>query len=78
MIEFRTNPATGKINRPPYVDNLPAIEHYYYSTQTYVLPVYDFDGDVVRCRWASDASEGGGIWNSRRGTLDRVCICSVL
>ena len=72
IMEFRTNPATGRINRPPHVENLPVIEHNYYTTQTYILPVYDFDGDEVRCRWASNSNEGGGIWNSRKGTLDGV------
>ena len=42
------------------------------ETKTIQLPVYDIDGDYISCRWASDFAEGGGIYNSRIGTLNKV------
>eukprot|EP00112_Aurelia_sp_Birch-Aquarium-sp1_P026665 Seg961.1 transcript_id=Seg961.1/GoldUCD/mRNA.D3Y31 product="Pancreatic secretory granule membrane major glycoprotein GP2" protein_id=Seg961.1/GoldUCD/D3Y31 len=70
ILAFKINPSTGNINRPPQVNHLPLIDHNYYSRATYRFPVVDLDGDSVRCRWAANNSEGGGVWNNRFGTLD--------
>ncbi|XP_065066550.1 uncharacterized protein LOC135692386 [Rhopilema esculentum] len=77
-VTFQTNPSTGKINRPPQVQHLPVIEHYYNSAGTYVIPLYDLDGDTLRCRWAASSAEGGGVWNYRIGTLNgNTCALSL-
>ena len=62
----------NKINTPPQIDHVPLIQHDYYHTRSYALPVWDPDGDQVRCRWAANFTEGGGVWNSRIGTLSQV------
>ena len=48
------------------------------ETKVIQLPVYDIDGDYISCRWASDFAEGGGIYNSRIGTLNKVRLMSIL
>ena len=69
-----------KINTPPQISHIPIIQHNlsssYFGTGMYVLPVYDPDNDLIKCRWAANFSEGGGVWNSRTGieSLSSVCI----
>jgi len=72
-----------KINTPPQISHIPIIQHNLYSsnyrTQSYILPVYDPDNDLVKCRWAANFSEGGGIWNSRNGlvVLSSKCVLTM-
>ena len=47
------------------------------ETKIIKLPVYDIDGDYISCRWASDFAEGGGIYNARIGTLNKVGLMSI-
>ncbi|XP_065067731.1 pancreatic secretory granule membrane major glycoprotein GP2-like isoform X1 [Rhopilema esculentum] len=55
------------------------IQHYRYSNRSYMLPVSDPDGDMVRCRYAANSTEGGGVYHSRipYSTLHTNCTLSI-
>ncbi len=85
VISFKPHPSYHGpvLNTPPRVSHLPLIQHLlnhyssYPSYSNYKLPVSDHDysyhgNDEIRCRWAANFSEGGGVWNSRLGTLNQV------
>eukprot|EP00795_Rhopilema_esculentum_P010796 gene10796-19600_t len=40
-------------------------KNYLFKLSNYALPVSDPDGDKVRCRYAVNFTEGGGVYNSR-------------
>ena len=66
----------GKINTPPQIEYIPLIQHDYYGGErTYRLPVSDPDGDTLKCKWAANYTQGGGVWTNRLGTLHEVTVC---
>ena len=66
----------GKINTPPQIEYIPLIQHHYYGGErTYRLPVSDPDGDILKCKWAANYTQGGGVWTNRLGTLHEVRVC---
>ncbi|XP_065067729.1 uncharacterized protein LOC135693242 isoform X2 [Rhopilema esculentum] len=70
---------SNQINTPPQVDFIPMIQHNRYSNRNYKLPVSDPDGDMVRCRYAANFTEGGGVYHSRipYSTLHTNCTLSI-
>ena len=71
------------VNSPPQIAKLPLFQHQtlkYGSNdvKTYALPVSDPDNNVIKCRWAANFTEGGGVWNSRIGTLHEVSAFFIL
>eukprot|EP00794_Sanderia_malayensis_P014934 gene14934-16474_t len=75
-LQPRPGGSITNLNTPPQIEYLPVFQHrlkyYNYYNQlvvNYALPVSDPDNDMVKCRWAANFTEGGGIWNARLGQL---------
>ena len=51
-----------RINSSPQLSHLPVPHVRYGQTTTITLPITDPDGDTVRCRWAANNAEGGGVY----------------
>ncbi|KAL4233879.1 hypothetical protein ACF0H5_008553 [Mactra antiquata] len=47
----------GFINSSPTVDYPPVVNLQYGCKHSIIFPIYDVDGDIIRCRWASGKNE---------------------
>ncbi|XP_053390686.1 uncharacterized protein LOC128553528 [Mercenaria mercenaria] len=64
----------GKINTSPTVEMPPVVNWQTGCSYNLTLPVADVDGDVVKCRWAKETEECGGVCQTFPGSkLDQVC-----
>ncbi|KAL4233878.1 hypothetical protein ACF0H5_008552 [Mactra antiquata] len=51
----------GLINSSPTVDYPPVVNLQYSCQHSIAFPIYDVDGDIIRCRWASGKTECNSV-----------------
>ena len=66
------------VNSSPQVSYLPVYHVESGFQKTFSLPVWDPDGDVVKCRWAKNFTEGGGVYHYRYASLNEVGLLNSL
>ncbi|XP_053395370.1 mucin-like protein [Mercenaria mercenaria] len=67
----------GRINSSPTVD-MPSILYWQTGcSYIYALPVYDVDGDVIKCRWASGSDECADVCQSFPGSSLDMSTCTI-
>ena len=79
LVNLTKRADTGRINSSPVSTTSPVIRVQSGCPQDLVIPMEDPDGDVIRCRWARDLHECGGLCDVRfqYASLDQVTMVIV-